>query len=253
MNDQPLKNRIALITGSSRGIGRAIALAYARAGAAVVVNYVGGEAAAGEVVAAIKGAGGRAVVVQGDVAKLEDHARLLAAARSLGGVANVLVNNAAVEQRAPVLDCTAEEWDRHLDVNLKGVFFLSQAFARELVAAGRPGRIINVSSTHETRPLRNAAIYNITKGGLAMLTKSLALELAPRGITVNGLVPGAIRTDLNRAVLADPAREAAVLAKIPLGRIAEAEDLAAAAVFMAGDGAAYMNGANVTLDGGLML
>ena len=219
----------------------------------MVVNYVGGEALAAEVVETITAAGGRAVAARGDVAKLGDHARLLAAARSLGGPADVLVNNAAVEDRKAALEFDEADWDRHLDVNLKGVFFLSQAFARELVAAGRPGRIINVSSTHETRPLRHAALYNISKGGLAMLTKSLALELAPHGITVNGLVPGAIRTDLNRAVLDDPAREAAVLKRIPVGRIGESADLAAAAVFMAGDGAAYMNGANVTLDGGLML
>lgn len=248
-----LQDRIAIITGASRGIGRAIAIAYARAGAAVVVNYAGNQAAAQEVVGQIESDGGRALSVRADMSRIEDHARLFDAAKTLGGIADILVNNAAVEVRKSVLNFTEEDWDKHMDLNLKGVYFLSQAFARALISDSKSGRIINVSSIHEMRPLRQAALYNISKGGLAMLTKSLALELAPHGITANGLVPGAILTDMNREVLADLEHKASVLSKIPLGRIGEPEDMASAAVFMASDSASYMNGANVSLDGGLML
>ena len=248
-----LSGKIALVTGASRGIGRAIALGLARAGAHVAVNYVSGEAAANEVVAAIIAGGGKAVAVRADIGQLSDHAPMLATVRAALGPIDILFNNAGVEKRAGVLEFTEADWDWHLNVNLKGLLFLTQSVARDMIARKIKGRIINVSSTHESRPLPRAAIYNITKGGLAMLTKSLALELAPHGITVNTLIPGAIRTDMNRAVLTDPAYEAKVVARIPLGYIADPADLAAAAVFLAGPGSAYMNGSNVTLDGGLSL
>lgn len=253
MKASRLSPRCAIITGGSRGIGRALALAFAKAGADVVVNYLSDKDSAREVVEDITSAGGRAVPVQADIGNLDHHLRLLDAAREHFGRLDILVNNAALEYRSPFLDFTPEDWDRQMNPNLRGVYFLSQAVARHMVEAGTKGRIINLSSTHESRPLSAASIYNISKAGLGMLTKSLALELAPHGITVNSLVPGAIRTDINREVLADPTYESKVLAKIPLGWIADPEDLAAAAVFLASDESHYMTGSNLTLDGGLSL
>jgi glucose 1-dehydrogenase len=248
-----LLGRVALVTGSARGIGRAIALAYAEAGACVAVNDRVHEDAARELVEIINTAGGRATPALADVADIEGHDAVLDAIEKTLGPINILVNNAAVESRAAFLDFTSDEWDRQMSVNLKAVYFLSQNVARRMAGRGQQGRIINLSSTHATRPMPRNSIYNIAKGGMAMLTQSLALELAPSGITVNNLVPGAIRTEMNRAVLADPAYEARVLAKIPLGWIAEPSDLAAAAVFLASDASRYMTGADLTLDGGLSL
>lgn len=250
----PLVGRTALVTGASRGIGRALAEALARAGARVIVNFREDSEEAESVVGGIRTNGGEALAVRADISRVDDHESLLAAARSAFGPLHILINNAGVERRAGVLDWREADWDEIQGVNLRGVFFLTQAAARDMIAAGvQHGRIINVSSTHEHRPMARAAIYNISKAGLAMLTKSFALELAPHGITVNGLVPGAIRTDINREVLADPAYEARVVARIPLGHIAAPPELGAAAVFLAGAGSAYMTGSTLTLDGGLSL
>lgn len=248
-----LAGKTALVTGASRGIGRAIALGYAAAGAAVIVNHLDDRSAAEEVVHEITTAGGRAIAAQADISRLSSHAELLDRASAAFGTLHILVNNAGIEQRAPVLEATEQTWDQTIAVNLKGPFFLTQAAARAMIASRVRGRIVNISSTHETRPLAGASIYSISKGGLAMLTKSFALELAPHGITVNALIPGAVRTDINRTVLADPAYEARVVARIPLQRIAAPCDLVHGAVFLASEGAAYMTGAHVTVDGGLSL
>lgn len=249
----PLSGKTALVTGASRGIGRAIAQALAEAGAAVAVNYASGASAAAEVVEGLRAAGRQAMAVQADIGRIADHPGLLAVVTKALGPIDILVNNAAVEMRAAVLNATEAEWDRTLAVNLKGVYFLTQAVARAMIAHNLRGRIINVSSTHESRPLANASIYSISKGGLAMLTRSFALELAPHGITVNALLPGAIQTDINRVVLADPEYASRVRARIPLGRIGMPDDVAGAAVFLASPASAYMTGANLIIDGGFTL
>lgn len=248
-----LAGRVALVTGASRGIGRALALGLAQAGAKIAVNFLSGESAAQAVVREITASGGQAMIVRADISRCDEHSAMLAAVRARLGPVEILVNNAAVDQRANILEFTPANWEHILGVNLRGIFFLTQEVARGMIAAGLKGRIINVSSTHETRPLHRDALYNISKGGLAMLTRSFALELAPHGITVNSLVPGAIRTDINRDVLADPDYASQVMARIPLGYIAEPAELAAAAVFLAGPGAAYMTGSNLTVDGGISL
>lgn len=250
---QSLSGKTALITGGSRGIGAAIAQAYAEAGAAVVVNYVSRSEEAASVVARIAAAGGRALAVQADVGALDQHARLLAEAGAAFGPVHILVNNAGVEARKDILDYSPEDWAWHMDVNLKGAFFLAQRAARLMIGNGIQGRIINVSSTHETKAMPRNALYSISKAGLAMMTKALALELAPRGICVNGLIPGAIRTDMNRDVLSNPDYEKKVLSKIPLGWIATPQDCVAAALLLAGDGARYITGTSITVDGGLLL
>jgi len=248
-----LTGRVAIVTGASRGIGRALAFGLARAGAAVVVNYhAANRGAAVDVVGQIKSVGGRAMEVQADVGDLAQHAQLVAAACDGFGRLDILVNNAAVTSRQPFLEATPQAWDETVNVNLKGIYFLAQAAARPMVAQGS-GKIINISSVHDVRPMASNSVYNITKAGLAMLTKSLALELAERGIQVNALSPGAILTDETRDRLADPEYRAKVLAKIPARRVGDPEDVVGAVLLLASDASNYVNGSTLYVDGGMLL
>jgi glucose 1-dehydrogenase len=247
-----LGGKVAIITGGSRGIGRAIALALAREGAGVVVNYVAAAASAAEVVAAIRAAGGQAVEVQGDVGDLSHHGRILAAAVERFGRLDILVNNAGMARRQPFLEATAEAWDEVTGVNLKGVYFLSQAAAR-VMAAQRSGKIVNISSVHDRLPMPANSIYCIAKAGMVMLTKSLALELADHGIQVNCVSPGAIATDENKDRLDDPVFLAKILEKIPSRRIGTVEDVTGAVVLLASSEADYVTGATLYVDGGMLL
>lgn len=248
-----LTGKIILISGASRGIGAAIARACAAAGAEVLINYRSGNEAAAGVQADILAAGGRAHLIEADVAEDAARKRMWKEAMNLCGKVDVLINNAAIERREDFIAVEQGEWERQLAVNLTAPYFLSQLFARHRIEAGGSGSILNISSTHESRPMPRNSVYNISKAGLGMLTKSLAQELAPHKIRVNGLIPGAIRTDMNREVLTDPSYEAKVRSKIPLGWIAEANEIAAAAVFLASDEAAYITGSSITVDGGLSL
>lgn len=247
-----LTGRAAIVTGASRGIGRAVALGLARAGASVVVNYAANRAAAAEVVSEIVAAGGRAIELQADVGDLSQHGRLIAAALDGLGRIDVLVNNAAMTRREPFLAATDGAWERTMNVNLKGAYFLSQAVARHMVER-RSGKIINISSVHDVRPMADNSIYNITKAGLVMLTQSLALELAEKGIQVNCVSPGAILTDETRDRLADPAHRARVLAKIPSRRVGEPEDVVGAVLLLSSAASDYINGATLYVDGGMLL
>jgi glucose 1-dehydrogenase len=246
-----LENRVAIVTGAGRGIGSAIARKLAAEGAAVVVNYSRSAAAAEEVSREIVASGGRAVAVRADVKDLAAHAILVSAALENFGRLDILVNNAGIEFREPFLDATPESWDLTLGVNLKGVYFLSQAAARAMRESG--GKILNISSIHDDAPIRNLSIYSITKGGMRMLTRSLALELAPYRINVNSLSPGAVLTDINREALADPDYRARVIAKIPWGRIGDPGDLVGAAVFLCSAESDYVTGATLYVDGGILL
>lgn len=247
-----LKGRVAIVTGASRGIGRAIAVGLARESAKVVVNYVSKAAAAEEVVSEIRAAGGEAIVVQANVGDLAQHERLVAAARERFGRIDILVNNAAMTRREPFLDATAAAWDDTMAVNLKGVYFLSQAVAR-VMTAQRSGKIINISSVHDVRAMLDNSVYNITKAGLVMLTKSLALELADKGIQVNCVSPGAILTDDTRPRLADTAYRDKVLAKIPARRVGEPEDVVGAVLLLASAESDYITGTTLYVDGGMLL
>jgi NAD(P)-dependent dehydrogenase (short-subunit alcohol dehydrogenase family) len=252
MNNSRLKNRVAIVTGASRGIGRAIAIGLAREGASVVVNYVSKPAAAEEVVNEIRAAGGHAVAVQADIKDLTQHERLIAAAREHFGRIDILVNYAAMTRSQPFFDATVEAWDETMGVNLKGIYFLSQAIAR-VMTAQKSGKIINISSVHDVRAMMNNSIYNITKAGLVMLTKSLALELAQHGIQVNCVSPGAILTDETRDRLADPAYRDRVLAKIPSRRVGEPEEVVGAVVLLASPESDYITGTTLYVDGGMLL
>ncbi len=248
-----LKDRVAIVTGAGRGIGVALAKGLAREGAAVVVNYSRSAAAAERVAAEIVAAGGRAVAVQADVRNLAEHQRLIdAAAQHFGGL-SILVNNAGLEYRESFLTTTEEQFDHTLGVNLKGAYFLSQKAARAMIQAGTGGRIINISSCHDTVPLNLRSAYGVSKGGLAMLTKSLALELAEHKINVNAVSPGAILTEMNNAALSVPEVRARLIARIPCNRLGDAEDCVGAVVFLASAESDYVTGATIYVDGGLLL
>ncbi len=249
----PLLGRCAIVTGASRGIGRALALGFARAGADVVANFAPDQPEPLDLIAEIAATGRSAVAVQADVGRLEEHARLVDAAMTRFGRIDILVNNAAIKGKAPFLDVAEANWDELMGVNLKGPYFLAQRVARAMIAAGTRGRIINVTSNHESKPLRGSSLYSISKSDLGMLTQVLALELTPHGITVNRLIPGSFATMMNRDALENPVRRAEVGKFIPLGRMGEPEDLVAAAVFLAGPGADYITGSGIRVDGGLGL
>ena len=246
-----LEDKVAIVTGAGKGIGRAIALAYAREGAAVVLGDCFSEPTRA-LVQQIRTGGGKAQVVEVDVSNIGEHDRLIEAALQEFGRLNILVNNAGVAFHEPVLDATIEIWERTISVNLRGAYFLSCKAASVMKLAGY-GKIINVSSVHDTQPLRERATYSISKGGIAMMTKSLALELAEYQIQVNAISPGAILTDMNRKHLSDPAKRASLTSRIPLKRIGEPEDVVGAALFLASSESDYVTGSTIYVDGGLLL
>lgn len=246
-----LKGKNALVTGSSRGIGRGIALRFAQEGANVAINYVGAKEAAAEVQHAVEAFGVRAVILPADISSAAEVKGLVEAAAAALGPLDILVNNAGIEKHAPFWDVTEADYDRVLDVNLKGAFFATQAMVRHLMRDGRGGRIINLSSVHEEVPFPNFAAYCVSKGGMRMFTRNLAVELGSLGITVNNIAPGAIETPINTNLLRNPAKLQALLGQIPLARLGQPDDVAGLAVFLASDDAAYVTGSTYFVDGGL--
>lgn len=246
-----LKNKIALVTGSSQGIGRAIAVRFAKEGADVVINYNRGAKGAEEALAEIEATGRRGLIVQADLGKVADIRRLVNTSVEHFGRLDVLVNNAGLETHAPFWDVTEEDFDKVLDVNLKGVFFTSQEFVRHLRQTEHRGKIVNVSSVHEELPFPNFTAYCASKGGVKMMARNLAVELGPLGINVNNIAPGAIETPINTKLLNDPAKLGALLGQVPLGRLGKTADVASVAVFLASDDADYVTGSTYYVDGGL--
>jgi L-rhamnose 1-dehydrogenase len=257
-----LSGRTALVTGASRGIGRGLALGLAAAGADVAVNYhVPAEpefghdnaADADAVVAEIEALGRRALAVEADVASgAAVTAMVDAVVAGLGGL-DILVNSAGICPFHDFLTMPEELWDRVHDVNLKGAFLCSQAAARVMVAQGRGGRIISVSSISALVGGGQQAHYTPTKAGIHSLMQSLAISLGPHGITCNSILPGAIATDINSADWSDPAKRAYLDGRIPLGRFGEPDDLAGPVAFLASDAARYVTGAGLLVDGGLFV
>ncbi len=246
-----LKNKVALVTGSSQGIGRAIAIRFAQEGADVVINYNRGVQGAEEALAEIEAIGRRGLIVQADLGKVADIRRLVNTAVEKFGRLDVLVNNAGLETHAPFWDVTEEDYDKVLNVNLKGVFFASQEFVRHLRQKERPGKIVNISSVHEELPFPNFTAYCASKGGVKMMTRNLAVELGSLGINVNNIAPGAIETPINSKLLNDSAKLGALLSQIPLRRLGQTADVASVAVFLASDDADYVTGSTYYVDGGL--
>jgi glucose 1-dehydrogenase len=247
-----LQGKVAIVTGSASGIGRSIAIRFAQEGATVVIDYRGHPEGANATKAQIESAGGKAITVQADVSKLADTQNLVDQAWSQLGGCDILVNNAGVEKNAPFLDITEADYDMVLDVNLKGAFFLTQAFVKRLAAAKLPGRVVNISSVHEDMVFPNFTSYCCSKGGIRMMMRNLAVELGPLGITVNNIAPGAIDTPINASLLADKPKLDALLANIPLGRLGKPEEVAGLAVFLASEEGGYTTGSTYVVDGGLM-
>ncbi|MGA2664432.1 MAG: 3-oxoacyl-ACP reductase family protein [Nitrososphaerales archaeon] len=244
-----LRGKVALITGSGRGIGRAIALRFADEGASVVVNSLHRETS-DAVKSEVESRGGRAISVAGDVSEERGVADLFDAVKREFGGLDVLVNNAGINIVKTALEMTEADWDRILSVNLRSIFLCSRA-AAPLMIPKKAGRIINVSSIVGINPFPNRAPYAASKAGVIMLTRELALEWAEHNITVNAIAPGFVSTDMLMARIAEGAIDGdAILRRVPLGRLGSVEDMAHSALFLAEEGSSYITGQCLTVDGG---
>lgn len=250
----------ALVTGANSGIGRAVALGLARAGADVAVNYVSHPEAADEVAHEIEAMGRRAVTLQADVSKEEEVERMFAAAVAQFGTVHISVSNAGLQRDSAFDEMTLEQWNTVIGVNLTGQFLCCRAAAREFKRRGvvpsvscAAGKMICMSSVHQQIPWAGHANYAASKGGIMMLMKSVAQELAPHFIRVNAIGPGAIRTPINTAAWNTPAAYADLMTLVPYKRIGEPDDIAQAAVWLASDASDYVTGATLFVDGGMTL
>ncbi|HYD56168.1 MAG TPA: SDR family oxidoreductase [Burkholderiales bacterium] len=255
----PLEGQAALVTGGDSGIGAAVARAFAQAGASVGINYRSGAEGARALVEEIIAKGGAAIALQADVSREEDVRSMLEGFVARFGRIDILVANAGMQKDAPVEKMSAEDWRRVLDVNLTGQFLCIREAVRRFLGQDPPqasrarGKVLCMSSVHEAIPWAGHANYAASKGGVLMMMKSIAQELAPQGIRVNGIAPGAIRTPINRDAWDDPAAKEALLKLIPWGRIGEPEDVARAALWLASDESDYVTGTTLFVDGGMSL
>ncbi|HEY2121089.1 MAG TPA: glucose 1-dehydrogenase [Candidatus Acidoferrum sp.] len=247
-----LEGKTIAITGGDQGIGRAIAERLSQDGADIAICYRSNQAGANEVIEEIKKAGRRATAIQCDVGKIVDGQRFITEAVNQLGKVDMLVNNAGLERRADFWDVTEADYDAVLNVNLKGLFFLTQTFVRHRMQAKTGGKVINISSVHEELPFPHFSSYCASKGGVKMLTRNLSIELAPLGITINSIAPGAIETPINKNLLNDPTKLKALLGNIPLNRLGQPSDVASIASFMASDDCSYVTGTTFFVDGGLL-
>jgi 2-deoxy-D-gluconate 3-dehydrogenase len=256
-----LIGKVAIVTGGSKGIGRATAERLAEAGASVVIADID-EHDAKLAIAAIEEAGGRASFIKTDCAKVDDARRLVDGTLRLYNRVDILVNNAGIFPMCPALEVREELWDRVLDLNLKGAFFLAQAVARRMQQDGHGGAIVNIASIDALHPSGALVHYDSSKGGMLMMTRSLAAELGKSGVRVNAICPGGINTpgagDVTRSVqkslgLSGEQMTAGFLSRIPLGRMGEPDDIACAVLFLASNASAYMTGAVMVVDGGYLV
>jgi glucose 1-dehydrogenase len=248
-----LSGRRALVTGAATGIGRATAKRLAQEGATVVVNHIPGDPA-DEAVGEIRAAGGQAIAIEADVSRENQVAGMFEqASRELDGPVDLLVNNAGVEAPFDLQDMPLEEWNRVLSINLTGPFLCSREMVRPLIAEGLPGTIVNVSSVHEVIPWPKFSHYCASKGGLKLFSQTIARELAPHGIRVALVAPGAILTPINKELIASEEKRREVEEEIPWGRLGQPEEIAAAIAWLAGPDAEYVVGSTLFVDGGMTL
>jgi glucose 1-dehydrogenase len=258
--DASLQGQTALVTGGSSGIGAGIALALAKAGAAVTVNYAGNAAGAQRVVAEIEAEGGRARVARADVSREADVEAMFAETLAAWGRLDILVANSGIQRDAPLTEMTLEQWNAVIGVNLTGAFLCTRAAARAMLRqpadptrSRATGKIILISSVHEVIPWAGHVNYAASKGGMRLFMQSVAQELALHRIRVNSIAPGAIQTSINRAAWETPEARQALLTLIPYGRIGVPEDIGQAAVWLASDAADYVHGQTLFVDGGMTL
>ncbi|MBD2435891.1 SDR family NAD(P)-dependent oxidoreductase [Nostoc sp. FACHB-110] len=247
-----LEGKVALVTGSSGGIGQAIAIYLAEQGADVVIDYRSHPEGAQETLSKVEAVGSRGITVKADLSVISDIRQLIDQSIEYFGKLDILVNNAGIDGRnADFWNITEADYDAVIDLNLKGTFFATQAIAQHLIATKRTGKIINISSTHEEMAFPHFTAYCASKGGVKMMMRNLAVELGPLGITINNVAPGAIETPINSKLLNDPEKLGALLKNIPLGRLGKPEDIAPIVGFLASADADYITGATFYVDGGL--
>jgi glucose 1-dehydrogenase len=247
-----LQGKVVAITGGNQGIGLGIAQRFVQEGAAVSICYLSDKPGTDAIIQGFRNIGAKAAAIQADVSKLADGQRFVEETASQLGEIDILINNAGVERRANFWEVTEADYDFVLNVNLKGLFFITQAFVKHQMKARAGGKIINISSVHEELPFPHFATYCCSKGGVKMLTRNLSIELAPLGITINSIAPGAIETPINKALLNDPVKLKALLENIPLQRLGKPEDVASMAIFLASDESSYVTGTTFFVDGGLL-
>ena len=255
-----LKGQKALVTGASSGIGRAIAVALGHAGADVAVNYLGNKDTALEVVVEIERCGSRAIVIQADVSDEQQVLDMFLTVKKEFGTVDILVNNAGIQKDAPFDEMTAEQWDRVISVNLRGPFLCSREAVKEFKRRGvrkeiscAAGKIICISSVHEVIPWAGHVNYAASKGGVMLMMRSIAQEVAPHRIRVNSIAPGAIRTPINTRAWNTPQAYDELMKLIPYKRIGETDEIGRLAVWLASDDSDYINGTSIIIDGGMTL
>jgi glucose 1-dehydrogenase len=247
-----LHGNVAIVTGGNSGIGKAIVLALAQQGANIVIDYIADEQSTEDLEKQIAALGERAVGVDADVSKVADLERLVGAAVQEFGRLDIVVNNAGVETRTSVLDTTEQQYEKVLEINLKSAFFGTQLVAKQMIAQGHGGRIINITSVHEDWPMPGNTPYCLSKGGVRMLKRTAGVELGTHGIRVVGVGPGAVATPINSSTMNDATKMKTLDGAIPLGRMARPEEIASVVAFVAGDGASYLTATTIFADGGIM-
>jgi glucose 1-dehydrogenase len=252
-----LQQKTVLVTGASSGIGQAIAIAFANSGANVCINFYKDLEGAKETEQKIKNIKGQCIIIQGDISKEEDVIQMFGQLIDKFGNIHILVNNAGIQMDSPVEKMTLEKWQRVIDINLTGHFLCSREAIKQFLKNEIPdsvnGKIIFISSVHDTIPWAGHCNYAASKGGIDMLMKTLALELAPKKIRVNNISPGAIQTPINKSAWSTPEALQNLLKLIPYGRIGTPEDIAKVAVWLAGDDSDYITGTTIYVDGGMTL
>jgi glucose 1-dehydrogenase len=247
-----LNGKVAIVTGGNSGIGKAIVLELARQGASVVIDYIAHPDATEALEKQVAVLGERALGVEANVSQVADLRKLISAAVEKFGRLDIMVNNAGVETRTSILDTTEAQYDKVLEINLKSAFFGTQLAAQQMIKQGGGGRIINITSVHEDWPMPGNIAYCLSKGGMRMLTRTAGVELAPHGVLVAGVGPGAVATPINLSTMNDPALMKKLDSAIPIGRMAQPEEIARVVGFLASDAASYITATTIFADGGIM-